>query len=311
MIRQLSKASAGFGAVLFGLIVVSTSAAADTDACGQQIERFSAFVQERSLGGAIATGEPIVASNVCPAETRNDVARRLALLHLAESTKLSETPATNAEKLRLLLAGARYAKPWQLMAALGDLRRVVMTADGEADHQAASQAYQDALLDINDRRAVPSPPASDVISRLVRLAQQSRLLTKDFVSAPGTLTRDVRGVTVEAVPVPIQFARDSSEMTTQGQAYAEELWKALVAQGSPAIELIGHTDPDGAAGHNDALSVRRAGAVRNYMVRRGYKPAIIELSGKGSRDPLRIIDERQYTQAQLYKMYRRVEVRFR
>lgn len=297
-----------FGSTCMG---AGQNAFAAGEDCAQLISRFSTAINAARLPDIVQAGTPILTSGSCPAGTRSEAGRRIALFHLVEAEKLGDQPGDDLEKRKLLLAGAEFAKPWQLMAALGDVHRAIKDSEGKADYQLASIAYQNALLDINDARAVPTPPQADVIARLIQLSQQCRLLASRYTPLSGALTRDFRGVTVEAVAMPIQFVRDSSAMTPQGLAYSEELSAALHSQGRPAITLVGHTDPEGAAKYNDALSLRRAAAVRDFLVQKGYRPATITVVGNGSRDPLKIVDERQYTQAQIYQMNRRVEVRFR
>lgn len=311
--RRIKRAARALAGILLGgtVATISEVAVGAGGDCEQLVSRFSASIKTDNLSQIVASGSPIISSGACSSSTRGDVARRLALFHLAEAAKVDDRSGSDRDRLKLLVEGERFSKPWQLMAAIGDTYRSVKNADGVIDHQSAGRAYQDALLDINDKQAVPNPPPSDVIKRLIRLAQQSRLLAEQYSPMALTLSRDVRGVAVEAVPLPIQFVRDSHKMTQRGLAYSEELSTGLASQGRPAITLVGHTDPEGSASHNDALSLRRAEAVRDYLVQKGYQPPMISVAGVGSRDPLKVVDERQYSVAQIYQMNRRVEVRFR
>lgn len=68
------------------------------------------------------------------------------------------------------------------------------------------------------------------------------------------------------------------------------------------IKLIGHTDGDGSHSYNDNLSLKRANAVKEYLVKKGVEPNRIATEGKGKREPL-------YDNTSRFKKWnRRVEV---
>ena len=52
------------------------------------------------------------------------------------------------------------------------------------------------------------------------------------------------------------------------------------------IDVIGHTDSDGSEEYNQALSIRRANAVKDFMVSEGIDASIIDVSGKGELSPI-------------------------
>jgi OOP family OmpA-OmpF porin len=52
-----------------------------------------------------------------------------------------------------------------------------------------------------------------------------------------------------------------------------------------AIVITGHTCSIGTDSYNQSLSVRRAEAVRNYLVARGLRPDRIRVEGEGERAP--------------------------
>jgi outer membrane protein OmpA-like peptidoglycan-associated protein len=52
------------------------------------------------------------------------------------------------------------------------------------------------------------------------------------------------------------------------------------------VRIVGHTDNTGSDAINDPLSVRRAEAVRDYLAGRGVAPSRVQISGRGSREPV-------------------------
>jgi len=70
-------------------------------------------------------------------------------------------------------------------------------------------------------------------------------------------------------------------LTTIGQAAAEYKTK-----GSARITATGHTDKSGPENYNMALSLRRANAVKDALVRNGVPATAISVVGKGETQPL-------------------------
>ena len=107
---------------------------------------------------------------------------------------------------------------------------------------------------------------------------------------------------VENVPVPppapvyekntmaaeALFDHDKSTLKPAGQQALQDLGDTIKAKGARVvdIDIIGHTDSDGSEEYNQALSVRRAQSVKDYLVSEGVDPAIIDVSGQGELNPV-------------------------
>jgi len=52
------------------------------------------------------------------------------------------------------------------------------------------------------------------------------------------------------------------------------------------VEIGGHTDSDGTEEHNQLLSERRAGSVRQFLIKRGIDPERIFWHGYGETSPI-------------------------
>jgi outer membrane protein OmpA-like peptidoglycan-associated protein len=275
--------------------------------CGRLLDPFNAALTQADLRTTIAAAQPILGSAECPAATRREVGVKIALAHVREANHVQEP----ALQLAILESAMTYGQPWKMMKLIGDLRRKVPTSSGSIDYAAASLAYQSALADIADPQSVPDPPPNEVIQELMKLANEGRMLSSTFVRGDVLLTRSLRDVAFAAVPVPIQFVRDREEMTQLGQQYAAEMARLLGAQGHPHVLLVGHTDPDGSDQYNLTLSIRRAQAVRRYLIKHGYPGANVDADGRGRREPLVLANASDYSQAQINQMLRRVEVIYR
>jgi OOP family OmpA-OmpF porin len=53
-----------------------------------------------------------------------------------------------------------------------------------------------------------------------------------------------------------------------------------------SVNAVGYTDSVGSADYNQALSDRRAAAVKSFLVSKGVAPDMIATSGKGADEPL-------------------------
>jgi outer membrane protein OmpA-like peptidoglycan-associated protein len=283
----------------------ATASWAQTD-CEQLLRPLNAALANADLSATVAAAKPILGSAECPAETRREVGVKVALAYVREADHIEDP----ARQLAILESGMAYAQPWKMMKLIGDLRRKVPATNGKIDYAAASLAYQSALADIADKKSVPNPPPNEVIQELMELANESRMLSSTFVPGVVLLTRSLRDVAVESVPVPVQFVRGRNEMTPLGEQYAAEMARLLGEQGHPHVLLVGHTDPDGSDQYNLTLSLRRAQALRSYLVEHGYPSANVEAQGHGRREPLVLANASDYSQAQIYQMLRRVEVKY-
>ena len=92
---------------------------------------------------------------------------------------------------------------------------------------------------------------------------------------------------VMAPPEPdflVFFDWDRANLRADAARILDQVVSAISALGSPKVSLIGNTDTTGPADYNMRLSVRRADAVRDYLMRRGVSSASISATGRGETD---------------------------
>ena len=82
------------------------------------------------------------------------------------------------------------------------------------------------------------------------------------------------------------FDFDKSNLTAEAQSVVEEAVKSAKTNGMVKVLITGHTDTVGSDSYNQALSVRRAEAVKDEMVREGMDGSGIAIQGKSFHDPL-------------------------
>jgi OmpA-OmpF porin, OOP family len=82
------------------------------------------------------------------------------------------------------------------------------------------------------------------------------------------------------------FDWDRSNLSAQALNTIKQAAGAYKAKGNARITATGHTDRSGPESYNMALSLRRANAVKDALVREGVPATAISVVGKGEADPL-------------------------
>lgn len=111
----------------------------------------------------------------------------------------------------------------------------------------------------------------------VRDRQNECVLVKDGVPGCGIVIQDL------TFSADAFFDFDKSTLRPQGRELLNKVAAELVKNAGDvkSIALVGHTDAVGSAEYNQKLSVRRADAVRNYLIEKGVNPSIITATGEG------------------------------
>ena len=104
--------------------------------------------------------------------------------------------------------------------------------------------------------------------------------TKENHGCPGSMLKvlnDVPGVF---------FDINKSYIKKQYHQELNEFADAILKCKNPKVHIVGHCDITGNDAINDPLSIRRAKAVKKYLVDRGIDADIITTDGKGSHQPI-------------------------
>ncbi len=88
------------------------------------------------------------------------------------------------------------------------------------------------------------------------------------------------------VALYIRFRTNSAELDPPAIPLLTELRDALRGQPALRLRLVGHTDSQGGAAVNNPLSLRRAQAVRAWLVREGIADARLVAEGRGQAEPV-------------------------
>ena len=99
-----------------------------------------------------------------------------------------------------------------------------------------------------------------------------------------------------AAPVPtaekVTFAADAffdfdkATLKPEGKAKLDDLASKLNSLNLEVIIAVGHTDSVGSDAYNQKLSIRRAEAVKGYLVNKGVDAKRVYTEGKGEKQPV-------------------------
>ena len=84
----------------------------------------------------------------------------------------------------------------------------------------------------------------------------------------------------------VHFLTGSAELAPDSRVVLNGVARSLLAFPAVQIEIQGHTDSAGSAAYNEALSLRRAEAVRDYLVQQGVAASRLRAVGYGERFPI-------------------------
>lgn len=140
---------------------------------------------------------------------------------------------------------------------------------GQANQQLASQGQ--ALHTEQQLRIEAEKRAAQSAADLARL---------------GAVKNEPRGM-VLTLSGGVLFVTNKSDLLPSAQIKLNEVADALIKQDPDSkIVVEGHTDSQGSPAHNEALSQRRAQAVRDYLVSRGIASDRITSQGLGLTRPV-------------------------
>jgi outer membrane protein OmpA-like peptidoglycan-associated protein len=147
-------------------------------------------------------------------------------------------------------------------------------AETQAARSSFEQAEQHALVARREAQAAQQE-ASAAAERATRLQQQLADLTAKQTS---------RGMVVTLQDVVFDVGQ--ADLKPGSERFVERLATVLKENPDRRVRVEGFTDSQGSADYNQALSERRAAAVRRALVARGITPDRIEMQGYGKSFPV-------------------------
>jgi outer membrane protein OmpA-like peptidoglycan-associated protein len=252
----------------------------------QTLERELAEARAAQAEAEGGLGRAVAAARAAEADLTGELDRTQAKLRDAETR--SAALAREAEELRAIAAAsvdevkalgdqllAALGEHEALAAALGDLRASRDLLEGELQEGSAPAAGDGSAT------ATEAADAAD--------ASLARLEAEEDVPADGPLTTRLAGSA---------FAAGSAELRPEAEPSLTAIAGFVRAHPAGRVWIVGYTDASGDDEENRALSVRRAEAVREHLVREfGLEAGRLEAYGLGEVDPVAPNDTAEGRQA--------------
>jgi outer membrane protein OmpA-like peptidoglycan-associated protein len=136
-----------------------------------------------------------------------------------------------------------------------------------------------------------SVQVSEATQRLVASADGIRTVgirTTDIAPDASTAGKSETQAKLDALlaQAVVEFNPASAELTEHGREVLDQVAPTLAAAAGLFCEIQGHTDSQGKAGSNLALSYRRAIETKNYLVNKGIAPERLTTKAYGETQPI-------------------------
>jgi outer membrane protein OmpA-like peptidoglycan-associated protein len=153
-----------------------------------------------------------------------------------------------------------------------DKKQAEIVKQGKQDLRDSEQRTAEAQADLAELVAVNESEkrAADAEAELAKLAAGKE---------------EERGLVV-TLSGSVLFRSAESNLLPSAQVKLDQVANALLAVRERYLLVEGHTDSRGSDSYNQNLSQRRADAVRDYIVQRGYPADHIQARGKGEYSPI-------------------------
>lgn len=126
--------------------------------------------------------------------------------------------------------------------------------------------------------------APSTVPLVVREEAAAQRDTVELSAKAGSLQQ--QPLQMEKVTLHFGFEFNSSELDDESEAFVDELAKTLEEDETLKVNIEGHTDNIGSDKFNLRLSLKRAEAVRQQLIKRGIPPGRLTATGKGMHEPL-------------------------
>ena len=182
-----------------------------------------------------------------------------------------------AEALRLRQQAEADAEARRVKEATdAEARRVKEATDAEARHvKDSTNAVAEALRvkGMTDAEARRIKDSTNAVA--LRLAQQKN---------NDTVIVLVKGKTVVLRGVNFEF--NKATLTKDSERILWRAYNAMVANPEVGVVITGHTDNVGSQKYNQVLSLKRAQAVKNWLVEQGIASNRMRTVGRGLNEPV-------------------------
>jgi outer membrane protein OmpA-like peptidoglycan-associated protein len=197
-----------------------------------------------------------------------DLSQTRTALAISEQSGQATAQQLSAEQSARLEAEKRTTE--QRMLAQATTQDLNQTRTALAVSERGEQATAEQLSAEQNARVAAEQKTADALAALAKLA---------------AVKEEERGLVI-TLSGSVLFRSDEATLMPGAQSRLDQVADALLATRGRNVLVEGFTDDQGTDQYNLDLSQRRAEAVRNYLVQRGYDPTRIQSRGVGEGSPV-------------------------
>lgn len=227
------------------------------------------------------------AARVAPAELH------VANQALAQAERSFQDDAGSYQTRDLAYVAQRKAEFAEATASIAAEKRT--QASAKQDYQAtqgkiAKQTQQDlsdtrSALVASQRSGATTAAQLSAEQRARTAADQRALEAQAALARLAAVREEPRGIVI-TLSGSVLFASNQAILLAEARSRLDQVADVLLTTRERNITVEGHTDSQGSDSHNLDLSQRRADAVRNALVQRGYQADLIQSQGVGEGRPV-------------------------
>ncbi|GAA6143488.1 OmpA family protein [Hydrogenophaga sp. 5NK40-0174] len=183
-------------------------------------------------------------------------------------------PTASSTTLRRFTTAAALASA-VLLAACAPATRVILLPQADGSPSAVSVTTEKGTQEVNKPYQTAEVSGSGGLSSGQSSAEEVK---EDYGQILSLQLPDPERFT-------LQFQPGTSTLTPESEALLPTILQKAEERSGGEIIITGHTDRQGSLEDNDALSLKRAQAIRELFIARGFKAELIEAVGRGEREP--------------------------
>lgn len=191
-----------------------------------------------------------------------------------------EAAAVSAASVRANEAAARAEQ-----AALGRKEAEVQRQQAETSRDQALTAAQQA----NQQASQATAQAKEARTEMEAMRKEREQELDQMQEALNKVVethRTSNGMVMVLPESTFRFPFDSADLSQKNRELLSRIAGILLVSKGYGLSIFGYTDDVGSDEYNQKLSLRRATAVRDYLVQAGINPAIINVKGYGKTSPI-------------------------
>ena len=159
-----------------------------------------------------------------------------------------------------------------------------MRSEAEREKKQAIEGRDNAVMAAAHAGA-QAREAQQTITNMRQERQEELNRMQEALSRIVETRRTPTGMVIVLPESTFRFDFDKAELSARNRELLARISGILLISKGYGLTIFGYTDDVGSEDYNQQLSLRRAKAVQDYLVRSGIDPAIISVKGFGKSSP--------------------------